>query len=321
MAVEQMACPAECRRTRVALGTTSTPALAIGLAELAEILSMQPPAGMPPGARRLALRLRTDDALAQQVWGHPMFGALVSWLRDRHPDDNVAWEDMAVYALSRAGLCQASMLTAANIRAGMLATAAWVKYRGRQLERLDRAEPSIESVDVIDEPMLPVVGEEEPLKLPSPLEYLMAVLGRDLPGRAGDVVDEAWKIGHDHYVWLAGLTGFRGEELLAAGQSRVDVNPHRRLARRLPRDWPSATRKAVVHLLAGTPRDAGLLWWWATTPGEAVPESVRSQWRGLVAIIDPTVGRMAELDRRVLRERARRWQPTVGPDCHHGIAV
>jgi hypothetical protein len=250
-----------------------------------------------------------------------MYAALVTWVRDHYPDDRAAWEDMAVYALSRAELCRASLLTAANVRAGMLGTAAWVNYRGRELERLDRPEPSIESIDVVAEPILPAVGEAEASKPPSPVEYLAEALRGDLPGVAGEVLDEAWKIAHDHYVWLADLTGLAGEALLAAGQSRVEVNRHRRLVRRLPTSWPTATRKAVVHLLAGAPRHSGLLAWWATTPVSEVPASVRSRWSGLVTVIDPTVGRLTDADRRILREQAQRWQPSTTPDCHRGVAV
>ncbi len=203
----------------------------------------------------------------------------------------------------------------------MLGTAAWVNYRGREEERLDRPEPSIESIDLVAEPMVPAGGGAEPSRRPSPVEYLGEALRGGLPGLANDVLDEAWKIAHDHYLWLADLTGLRGEELLAAGQSNVGVNRHRRLARRLPGSWPIATRKAVVHLLAGTPRHSGLLAWWATTRAGDVPASVRSRWRGLVAVVDPTVGRMPDADRRLLREQAQRWQRGADPDCHRGIAV
>jgi hypothetical protein len=306
---------------RVPLGITSTPALGVGLAELAEILAMEPPAGLPEGSRRLAVGLREDDEFARRVWTHPMYVALVTWVRERYPDDRAAWEDMAVYALGRAKLCRASRLTAANVRAGMLGTAAWVKFRGRAKERLDRPEPSIESIDVVAEPMFSAVGDAEPSRPESPVEYLAEALRGELPGLASDVLDEAWKIAHDHYLWLADLTGLRGEALLAAGQSNVEVNRHRRLARRLPGSWPTATRKAVVHLLAGTPGRWGLLAWWATTSADEVPASVRSRWRGLAAVIDPTVGGMAHADRRLLREQAQRWQCAAAPDCDRGVAV
>lgn len=309
------------RGQRVLQGEASTSALAAGLADLAEILSMEPPRGLPQGARGLASRLREDDAFARRVWAHPMYVALVTWVREHHPDDGAAWEDMALYALSRVGLCHESVLTAANVRAGMLGTAAWVHYRGRELERLDRPEPSIESIDVIDEPLVEATGDVESARPPSPVEYLADVVGCDVAGPAGDLLEEAWRIAHDHYVWLADLTGLSGEALLAAGQSRVEVNRHRRLARRLPVEWPAATRKAVVHLLAGAPSHCGLLLCWATTPAPEVPASVRSRWRGLMTAVDPTIGRLADRERRVLREQAQRWRPAVEADCRRSIAV
>jgi hypothetical protein len=308
-------------RREVPVGEASTPALRAGLADLAGILSMEPPTGVPQNARKLAARLRADDDFARMVWAHPMYLALLTWVSEHHPDDAAAWEDMAVYALSRVDLCQDSELTAANLRAGMLGTAAWVHYRGRDLERLDRPEPSIESMDVIDESFLEATVDGNLTRPSSPVEYLADALGGDMSDSAGEVLDEAWRIAHDHYVWLADLTGLRGEELLAAGQSRVEVNRHRRLARRLPLEWPAATRKAVVHILAGTPRHSGLLSWWATRPASEVPTSVRSRWRGLVAVIDPSVGRLADADRRILRERAQRWRPAPELDCDPGIAV
>ena len=140
---------------------------------------------------------------------------------------------------------------------------------------------------------------------------------------ARDALERAWRIAHDHYLWLANLTGLRGEALLAAGQAKGDVNPQRRLGRRLPPEWPVATRKAVVHLLAGTPRRPGLLAWWASTPVEEVPVAVRSRWQGLVIVIDPAVAGMTDSDRRLVREQAQRWQPAppMPAVCDQGIAV
>jgi hypothetical protein len=250
-----------------------------------------------------------------------MYGALVSWARDHYPRDHQAWEDMAVYALSRAALFRGSVMSAEGVRAGMLGTAAWVRYRGRELERLDRPEPSIESIDLVAEPLLPSATESEQPKPASPVDYLTVALGGDIPGLALDVLDRAWKVAHEHYVWLADLTGLRGEALLAAGQAHGEVNRYRRLSRRLPETWPPATRKAVVHLLAGTPRNSGLLVWWATTPAAEVPGSVRSRWRGLVSVVDPAVGGMPDGDRRLRREQAQRWQPPVLSAGDPGIAV
>jgi hypothetical protein len=281
------------------------------LAELAEILSMEIPEGLPEGPRRLAACLREDDVLARRVWSHPMYVELVAWLSKRYPQAGVAWDDMAVYALGRVASCRASVLTASTVRAGMLGTAAWVRYRGREQERLDRGEPSIESVDLVADSLVTERFAPEPTRLPSPVEYLRVALAGSLPVRAQDVVDEGWRIAHDHYVWLAGLTGLCGESLLEAGQSAPAVNRHRRLVRRLPESWPAVTRKAVVQLLAGTPRQSGLLLWWASAPAVEVPMPVRSRWRGLVAVIDPSVGGLSERQRRLVRERAQRWHPAV----------
>jgi hypothetical protein len=305
------------------LGSGPAPEFDAGLAELAEILSGELPEGLPDGPRRLAVRLREDDEFARQVWAHPMYVALVSWIRDRFPRDHEAWEDMATYALSRARLCQESVITASAVRAGMWGTAAWVRWRGRELERLDRAEPSIESVDLVAETTFPSLSEPASPKPPNPVDYLSDALGGDLPAVARDALERAWRIAHDHYIWLASLTGLRGEALLAAGQANGEVNPKRRLGRRLPPEWPAATRKAVVHLLAGTPRRRGLLAWWASTPVEEVPVAVRSRWQGLVIVIDPAIARMTDSDRRLVREQAQRWQPApqISAACDQGIAV
>jgi hypothetical protein len=250
-----------------------------------------------------------------------MYGELVSWARDHYPRDHQAWEDMAVYALSRVTLFRGSVMSAESVRVGMLGTAAWVRYRGRQLERLDRPEPSIESIDLVAEPVLSTETEAERPKPATPIDYLIDTLGGEVPGLARDVLDRSWEIAQEHYMWLADQTGLRGEALLVAGQAHGEVNRYRRLSRRLPASWPTATRKAVVQLLAGTPRHSGLLVWWATTPSQGVPVAVRSRWRGLVAVIDPSVGGMPDQDRRLLREQAQRWQPPAPSACDPGIAV
>lgn len=323
MSVEQSDTLVSGRDGGVQMGSGSAPEFDVGLAELAEILSGELPEGLPEGARRLAVRLREDDEFARRVWAHPMYISLVAWARDRFPRDHEAWEDMATYALSRATLCQDSVITASAVRSGMWGTASWVRWRGRELERLDRPEPSIESVDLVAETTFPSLSEPAPPKPPNPVDYLADALGGDLPVVARDALEKGWRIAHDHYLWLANLTGLRGEALLAAGQAKGDVNPQRRLGRRLPPEWPVATRKAVVHLLAGTPRHPGLLVWWASTPVEEVPVSVRSRWQGLVIVIDPAVARMTDSDRRLVREQAQRWQPAppVPAVCDQGIAV
>jgi hypothetical protein len=323
MSVEQSDTLVSGRDDGVHLGSGSAPEFDVGLAELAEILTGELPEGLPDGPRRLAVRLREDDEFARRVWAHPMYVSLVSWARDRFPRDHEAWEDMATYALSRAALCQDSVITASAIRAGMWGTAAWVRWRGRELERLDRPEPSIESVDLVAETTFPSLSEPAPPKPPNPVDYLADALGGDLPVVARDALEKAWRIAHDHYLWLANLTGLRGEALLAAGQAKGDVNPQRRLGRRLPPEWPVAKRKAVVHLLAGTPRRPGLLAWWSSTPVDEVPMSVRSRWQGLVIVIDPAVAGMTDSDRRLVREQAQRWQPAppMPAACDQGIAV
>lgn len=307
----------------VGLGSGAAPELDVGLTELTEILSGELPQGLPDGARRLAVRLREDDEFARRVWAHPMYLALVSWARDRFPRDHEAWEDVATYALSRARMCQESVITPSAVRAGMWGTATWVRWRGRELERLDRPEPSIESVDLVAETTFPSLAEPVPPKPPNPVAYLAEALGGDLPVVARDALEKAWRIAHDHYLWLAKLTGLTGEALLAAGQANGEVSPQRRLGRRLPPEWPVATRKAVVHLLAGTPRRPGLLAWWASTPVEEVPLTVRSRWQGLVIVIDPAVAVMTDSDRRLVREQAQRWQPAppLPAACDQEIAV
>jgi hypothetical protein len=250
-----------------------------------------------------------------------MYLALVSWARDHYPGVHQAWEDMAVYALSRATLVRTSAVSAESVRAGMLGTAAWVRYRGRESERLDRPEPSIEAIDLVAEPLVASSTEPEKAKPTSPVDYLTDALGGDVPTSARDVLDRAWEIASEHYVWLADITGLRGQALLAAGQAQGEVNRHRRLSRRLPVTWPTPTRKAVVHLLAGTPRNPGLLAWWATTPSGGVPVTVRSGWRGLVAVIDPAIGAMPDGERRLVREQAQRCQPPAPSACDPGIAV
>lgn len=323
MSEEQSPTLVSCRGDGVRVGNGSAPEFDAGLAELAEILSGELPEGLPDGPRRLAVRLREDDELAGRVWTHPMYVGLVSWARDRFPRDHEAWEDMATYALSRARLCQESVITASAVRAGMWGTAAWVRWRGRELERLDRSEPSIESVDLVAETTFPSLSEPTPPKPPNPVDYLADALGADLPSVTRDALEKAWRIAHDHYIWLANLTGLTGEALLAAGQANGEVNPKRRLGRRLPPEWPVATRKAVVHLLAGTPRRPGLLAWWASTPVEEVPVAVRSRWQGLVIVIDPAVARLTDSDRRLVREQAQRWQPAppMAAACDRGVAV
>ena len=323
MALEQSDTLVARRNDGVCLGGGSALGFDVGLAELAEILCGELPEGLPAGPRRLAVRLREDDELARHVWVHPMYVALVSWAHDRFPRNHEAWEDMATYALSRARLYQESMITVSAVRAGMWGTAAWVRWRGRELERLDRPEPSIESVDLAAETRFPSLSEPAPPKPPNPVDYLADALGGDLPAVARDALEKAWRIAHDHYIWLATLTGLRGEALLAAGQANGEVNPKRRLGRRLPSEWPVATRKAVVHLLAGTPRRPGLLAWWASTPVEEVPVAMRSRWQGLVIVIDPAVARMTDSDRRLVREQAQRWHsaPQIPATSDQGIAV
>lgn len=290
------------------------------LGGLARILGGDPPAGLPAGPRTLSKRLREDDALAQRVWSHPMYVALVGWVQRHYPRCPDAWEEMAVYAVSRVGRVKAGQCSTADVRAGMLDTAWWVGYRGRQGERLDFPERTVEPEELVAEPLVvPMSGSAGPSDPVSPVVYLATVLGTDLPATARGLIDQAWEIAHQHYVMLAETTGLTGEALLAGAQSNVNVNPARRLSGQLPRDWPTATRKSVVHLVAGSPSEAGLLAWWATTPPGEVPSTVRRRWCGLVAVIDPRVGGLAEVDRRRLRDQARRWAPSI-PE-HEGIAV
>lgn len=288
-----------------------------GLAELEGILSWDLPEGLPPGPRQLAVQLRDDDEFARRVWSHPVYIALVTWARNHYPDGHQAWEDMAVYALSRATLVQTAEMSARAVRSGMFGTASWIKFRGRELERLDRSEPSIESLDLIDERPVPADSVYCQVKPPNPIEYLSEALGSDLPVAAGDALDEAWDLAQEHYVWLAKLTGLTGQALLSAGQGHEQVSPRRRLGRRLPPNWPPTARRAVVHLLAGTPKNAGLLAWWAETPAADVPLAVCSRWRGLVTAVDDAICR-AHGRMQLEQHRAR---PLVTADDDRGIAV
>lgn len=283
------------------------------LADLAGILGGSPPPKLPAGARALARQLREDDALARRVWSHPMYGELISWVRRHYPELSDAWDEMAVYALSRAGACRAGRCSPTYVRAGMVDTAWWVDWRGRHGERLDALVCMVDADDLLDVEVVPdAAGPALPDVPPGPLAYLTTVLGSDLPDPARELIEEAWGIAQDHYVVLARVTGLHGAALIAAGQSRGGVNRARRLSGHLPRVWPVAVRKAMVHLLAGSSRDPGLLLLWATVDPDSVPPPIRRRWRGLVAVLDPRVGSLAESDRRRLRDEARQWSPPTG---------
>jgi hypothetical protein len=278
--------------------------------DLARILGGSPPPKLPAGARALSRQLRSDDALARRVWSHPMYAELIVWARRHYPALSDAWDEMAVYALSRAGACRAGRCSPMAVRAGMVDTAWWVAWRGRHGERLDDLVRTVDPDDLLD---LPVVPDDDDLggadALPGPLAYLATVLGNDLPDPARELIEEAWGVAQDHYGMLARITGLRGAALIAAGQSRDGVNRPRRLSGQLPRVWPGAVRKAMVHLLAGSSRDPGLLLLWATVDPDSVPPLLRRQWRGLVVVLDPRVGRLPEADRRRFRDQARQAPP------------
>jgi hypothetical protein len=286
---------------------------------LGNILASPLPEGLPALPRTLALRLREDDALARQVWSHPVFAALVTWTTEYHPAAREAWEEMAVYALARARHYQAGHLSAGEIRRGMVDTARWVERRGRHGERLDFADHIAPLCELVAPPSAAPPQERSVEDAGTPphglgvVGYLAAVVGGDLPAPAGVLIEETWRIAREHYVWLIDLTGLKGRALVAAAQARNSVNRSRRLLNRLPREWPPATRKAAALLLTGSPSVGdGLLAWWATTAPVDVPHAVRLQWSGLVAVIDPEVGGLSEEARRRRRERARHWTP--GPD-------
>lgn len=280
------------------------------LADLASILRRNPPTKLPAGPRSLSNQLREDDGLARRVWAHPMYVDLIVWVRRHYPDHPDAWDEMAVYALSRASALKAGQCSPTQVRAGMVNTARWNERRGRQGERMDELDRAGNPDDLIDEPLVPDAAKPCASDSPAgPLEYLTTVLGANPPDTARELLEDAWDVAKHHYVTLARITGMHGEALIAAAQSRNDVNRARRLSRQLPRDWPAAIRKAMVHLFAGTPRDPGLLLLWATTDPKDVPAVLHRRWRGLVAVLDPQVGRLPEPDRRRLRDQARRWTP------------
>lgn len=282
------------------------------LADLARILGGSPPLKLPAGPRALSRQLREDDALARRVWSHPMYAELIVWLRRHYPDLSGAWDEMAVYALSRARVFRAGRCSPTSVRAGMVDTAWWVDWRGRHGERLDDLVRTVDPDDLLGVPVVP--DDDDPGVPDAPpglLAYLATVLGKDLPDPARELIEEAWRIAQDHYVMLARITGLHGAALIAAGQSRDGVNRARRLSGQLPRAWPSAVRKAMVHLLAGSSRDPGLLLLWATVDPDSVPPLLRRQWRGLVAVLDPRVGRLPESDRRRFRDQARQASPAT----------
>lgn len=280
------------------------------LEDLASILRRRPPARLPAGPRTLLRQMREDDDLARRVWSHPMFAELVRWVKRHYPQYPDAWEEMAIYALSRADACRAGRCSPVQVRAGMADTGWWVDWRGRHSERRDGLLRDVDPEDLIDEPSATIPGEQGS-GLIGPVAYLETVLGGDLPERARELIERGSDVAQQHYVTLAQVTGLQGEALLAQGQALNTVNRARRLTGQLPADWPSTVRKAVVHLLAGTPRDPGLLLMWATVDPDEVPSDVRRQWRGMVAVIDPRVGRLQEPDRRRHRDQARRWTPST----------
>ena len=282
------------------------------LEDLASILRRRPPARLPAGPRTLLRQLREDDDLARRVWSHPMFVDLVRWVKRHYPQYPDAWEEMAIYALSRADACRTGRCSAVQVRAGMADTGWWVDWRGRHSERNDGLLRTVDPEVLIDEPpsaTIPV--EERGSGQMGPVAYLASVLGGDLPEKARELIERASDVAQEHYVMLALVTGLHGEALLAQGQALNTVNRARRLTGQLPSDWPSTVRKAVVHLLAGTPKDPGLLLAWATVEPNEVPSEVRRRWRGLVAVVDPHVGRLPEPDRRRHRDQARRWTPST----------
>ena len=284
-----------------------------GLDDLARILRGSRPPKLPIGARALSRQLREDDALARRVWSHPMYVELIGWARRQCPDLSDAWDEMAVYALSRAGACRARRCSPSDVRAGMVDTAWWVEWRGRHGERLDDFVRMVDPSDLLE---VPVVSDAADPPLPdppqSPLAYLAAVLEADLPHSVGELIEEGWGVAQRHYVMLAQVTGLHGAALIAAGQSHEGVNRARRLSGQLPRAWPSAVRKATANLFAGSATEPGLLLLWATVdPGHAPPQ-LRRRWQGLVAVIDPKVGRLSESDRRRHRDQARQWSSPPG---------
>jgi hypothetical protein len=290
--------------------------LAAELDRLGDILASPLPGGLPALPRTLAGRLRDDDTLARQVWLHPVFSALVTWITEYHPAAREAWEEMAIYALARARHYQAGHLSAGEIRRGMVDTARWVGRRGRHGERLDFAHHIAPLGELVAPPLADGREERTAEDAGTPPHglgvggYLAAVVGQDLPAPAGELIDETWRIAREHYAWLIDLTGLQGKALVAAAQARNSVNRSRRLLNRLPREWPPATRKAAALLLTGAPSAGdGLLAWWATTAPVDVPRGVRLHWSGLLAVIDPEVGSLSEEARRLRRERARHWTP------------
>jgi hypothetical protein len=224
---------------------------------------------------------------------------------------------MAVYALARVGHFRDGRLSVGEIRAGMLDSARWVERRGRHGERLDSQEwlwPRGDfDADQLESPS--DHGNEGHAAQPRRLnlrEYLVVALGRELSEATSTVVDEAWLIARDHFVWLIEVSGLDGPALVAAAQARSGVNRSRRLVNRLPLGWPPATRKAVGLLFTGSPAlGDGVVVWWATTPPERVPANLRCSWSGLLAVVDPGVGVMSEVARRQRREHARRGVRSV----------
>lgn len=284
---------------------------------LAEILSRPLPAGMPVRPRDLAGRLRRDDRLARRVWSDPTFVALIDWAASNHPRAREAWDEMAVYALSRGRAYQAGWVTSDEVLTGMLNTARWVSQRGRQGERLDRRNQFVllEDFDTAEPEMADstfddaLAGRHHTLDPPT---YLSTALHRVLPDTTSTVISETWRIARDHYEWLIKVSGLTGKALVAEAQARASVNLSRRLANRLPLDWPTATRKAAALIFTGSPSyGEGLLVWWATTPPQSVPGEVRVRWSGLLAVVNPEVGSLTETARRRARDRARGWTPTI----------
>lgn len=238
-----------------------------------------------------------------------MFRDLVDWSATGHPHCSEAWEEMAICGLARVRSYQAGMCSATDVAAAMRDTATWVGRRGRHGERTD----AVVLRDDLD--LLPAVYVE-PYSSPCPQRiepavFLEEAVGCPLPSGAIRQIDQAWRIALRHFARLAEATGLEGAELLEAGQSNETVNPSRRLSNQLPGAWPPAARKAAVQLLAGRSTDPGLILLWATSTPQAVPAPLRDRWRGLVAVMDPRVGRLPDAERRRVRDQARRWAGTT----------
>ena len=288
------------------------------LAELCAILGQPVPAGLPAEARLLPQRLRDDDRLARTVWSSAIYAALVAWAARYHAGERDAWEEMAVYAAGAGVGLPARPAGRHRHSRGMIETARWVEYRGRYGERFDDADDTCLRVTLAAQGL--VSAECQPTDRPGlsagnpvdPAGYLAGALRRDLTGGTQVVIGHTWRTAQEHYLELFETTGLEGEKLIAAAQARSGVTRVRRLVNRLPRDWPSATRRAAGLLFTGSPAaGAGLLVWWATTPADEVPGEVRRRWSGLLAVVDPDVGY------RCAEEPAGGSVNTPGNGCRH----